>query len=621
MRPLEAYLGDQRGDLLLICPPFEGIDRPSLGLHIIQGIAQRAGLESHIFYANLSLASQLGESTYLSVAYSPPLDILGERLFSKYAFPDSIFDPLSAFFISDRLRASQERNNVPEIEHRIEEIEMQIGEWLSQFRVFARGLDYKIFGFSTMFAQNLACTCLIKILREEIPSAVILIGGANCDGAMAEGISRLCPSVDYVFSGESEITFRKFCDDFSANILPEDRIIRGALNSEWENFPLPNYSTFFDQLRYFLPDSELMQSGQVFVPYETSRGCWWGQKSHCTFCGLNGTGMAFRQKNAELVFSDLQKIAADASVRRVGMTDNIMPVTYFKDLLPKLIENRLELDIFYEQKSNLKRGQLVDLMSAGVNSIQPGIEALSTSLLKRMRKGVSASQNISVLRDARSLGLDLTWNLLYGFPGETEVDYISVISLIPLMVHLAPPNGCSAVSFDRFSPYFDNPSEFGITDLRPHPRYLKVYPPSIGSIDLLAYHFVGAAATLANSSPDTLLALRSETRMWIDRWKSPVRPILSIVEIGEGFLLIDTRCNELPVVELIDEELAIVLSSTLKRSGAVPSIAYERGWAVDLDGVTVGLASTTSKRLFGHQPIEKAEQRRWPIHQVDMHAK
>ena len=35
---------------------------------------------------------------------------------------------------------------------------------------------------------------------------------------------------------------------------------------------------------------------------ETSRGCWWGERSHCTFCGLNGMGMTYRSKNSVLAW-------------------------------------------------------------------------------------------------------------------------------------------------------------------------------------------------------------------------------------------------------------------------------------------------------------------------------
>ncbi len=47
----------------------------------------------------------------------------------------------------------------------------------------------------------------------------------------------------------------------------------------------------------FLADPSV--ADRIFVPYETSRGCWWGQKKHCTFCGLNPLGMNYRAKSPE----------------------------------------------------------------------------------------------------------------------------------------------------------------------------------------------------------------------------------------------------------------------------------------------------------------------------------
>ena len=41
---------------------------------------------------------------------------------------------------------------------------------------------------------------------------------------------------------------------------------------------------------------------------------------------------------------------------------------------------------------------------------------------KLMDKGVSARQHINLLRNARTVGVGLTWNLLYEFPGD-RVEY------------------------------------------------------------------------------------------------------------------------------------------------------------------------------------------------------
>ena len=42
------------------------------------------------------------------------------------------------------------------------------------------------------------------------PKTTTLLGGANCEGEMAEGILSLSDAVDHVFSGESEASFAAF---------------------------------------------------------------------------------------------------------------------------------------------------------------------------------------------------------------------------------------------------------------------------------------------------------------------------------------------------------------------------------------------------------------------------
>ena len=64
-----------------------------------------------------------------------------------------------------------------------------------------------------------------------------------------------------------------------------------------------------------------------------------------------------------------------------------MPRSYFKTLLPRLPTELPGIQVFYEQKSNLTLDQVEALRKAGVCDIQPGIEALSSALLTRMRQG------------------------------------------------------------------------------------------------------------------------------------------------------------------------------------------------------------------------------------------
>lgn len=73
--------------------------------------------------------------------------------------------------------------------------------------------------------------------------------------------------------------------------------------------------------------------------FETSRGCWWGERAHCTFCGLNGLTMKYRSKSADVAmsqFGSLFRYAGRLPYLRLQCVDNIMPREYVKEVLPYL---------------------------------------------------------------------------------------------------------------------------------------------------------------------------------------------------------------------------------------------------------------------------------------------
>lgn len=60
--------------------------------------------------------------------------------------------------------------------------------------------------------------------------------------------------------------------------------------------PVPSYFEFFERLA---GTKHLQHVIEPQIPVETSRGCWWGEKHHCTFCGLNGLSMTSRNRSPE----------------------------------------------------------------------------------------------------------------------------------------------------------------------------------------------------------------------------------------------------------------------------------------------------------------------------------
>jgi radical SAM superfamily enzyme YgiQ (UPF0313 family) len=167
--------------------------------------------------------------------------------------------------------------------------------------------------------------------------------------------------------------------------------------------------------------------------------------------------------------------------------DNIMPKQCLKDVLP-FLETPSTMRIFYEVKVDLSKEDLGTLSDARVKRIQPGIESLATSTLKLMRKGTTAHQKVQFLKHCALHGIERSWNLLIGFPGEQEGVYKKYIADLPALVHLPPPSGVFPVRFDRFSPSFMRAAEYDLK-LRPLELYELVYPFPAESLTQLAYFF------------------------------------------------------------------------------------------------------------------------------------
>jgi len=166
-----------------------------------------------------------------------------------------------------------------------------------------------------------------------------------------------------------------------------------------------------------------------------------------------------------------------------------MDMNYFRELLPALKREQPGISMFYEVRSTLDKEQVKLLREAGVNAVQPGIESLSTAVLKIMRKGVTALQNVAFLKWCSLYGVTPAWNLLYGFPGERAEDYEHMLKTLNAISHLPPPYSTGGMRLDRFSPYFQNPDRYGITGIRPFFTYSLIYPIPSGNISNLAYFF------------------------------------------------------------------------------------------------------------------------------------
>jgi ribosomal peptide maturation radical SAM protein 1 len=585
-------------DALILVPPFFELRYPSLGAHVLQACARAAGFRVRAFYANLLFASHIGLSRYTTLAQAPPGTFLGERLFARAAYGVPPLGAQADIFTLERIYATGMapaiyQDDLPWGAYRLEVLrtEANVPAWVEAAGKYIARLGIPVIGATTTFEQTAPAIALLGAVRRRAGGVTTIIGGANCEGEMAEGIRSVAPFIDYVFSGESEHTFPELLRGLARGEPPAQRIIQGKPCDEMDAIPPLDYDDYFEQRAAYLSRSDDALVGKASLPYETSRGCWWGQKHHCTFCGLNGEGMAFRSRSPDRVIDELRTLVAKYRPASVLMADNIMPYAYFSTVVPRLATELPGLNIFYEQKANLTRERLVLLKHAGIHSIQPGIESLSSELLTLMRKGTTARQNVALLRDARGVQITLAWTLLWGFPDDRPAWYEQTLAILPLLHHLQPPTGFGPLSFDRFSPYFDQPEQFGISDLRPYPGYRDFLPAS-AAVAKVAYHFTGTYRCAAVDAPDLMRAVNQAVRAWQASWTGRQPPELRIRSDGGGFRLVDTR--GLPGSRSVEflgarEARRLVVSEPYDDSPEQRSL-IGRNLALRLDGYFVPLA-------------------------------
>jgi ribosomal peptide maturation radical SAM protein 1 len=300
--------------------------------------------------------------------------------------------------------------------------------------------------------------------------------------------------------------------------------------------PFVEYDDYFERLDAHRFAAQI--SPQVSIPFESSRGCWWGEKHHCSFCGLNGSSMTFRRFDPDRVFDELVHLARRYQRLNFNAADNILDRKAFDTLIPRLIEAACDFRLFYEVKANLRKSELAQLRAAGVVQIQPGLESLSTPALRRIEKGTTALQNIRLLKWCAAFGIQVHWNIIQGLPGDSSAEYEESARVARNCYHLDAPN-LVPLWVERFSPYHDHPREFGIEILGPKAHYGFTYPVEASALHDLAYAFDHRQIAGAAIEPG-LTQLRQAVSEWQAAQEHADKSTLTLLH-GPGFDVIQDR--------------------------------------------------------------------------------
>lgn len=533
-------MGNLNEKYALIGMPWFWAYMPSIQLAIVKNLLEKCGIESDVFEFYTDILDKVGPNVYKALANDS--GFAGELAFSQFYFPQHSqqwTNSRPSLGLADKQTEDYLFSFIsPVIEEFIEDCTSRV-DWKS----------YKVACFTLTATQTSASMLLARRIKKINPDIYIVFGGTSCAGSMGRAIAEICPEVDVVVHTEAESTVEPLAVAIATKswfgAIPGITWRRGhelVTNSGsclhgFRDIREPlNFDAYFDRIK----TNGAHKHFKPWIPFESSRGCWYGEKVQCTFCGLNEV-IEYRERQGTSLPDELSTYQERYGVNKFFATDLIMPRAFFKGTLGEIEAKAEDWTLFYEVKSNMKRGEVEQLARAGVRWIQPGIESLDDFTLKAMKKGVSAVQNLQTLRWCEELGILASWNLITGFPGETADQYRELNILLGKLFHLRPPAGVGDFEVHRFSPYFDKPESFEISLHGADPRYSVVYPVAKELLDNLVYRYAYSAQT--SSSADLALERECLKRI-IDDWykcaeESPRLDFLQ--EIKDSSKIVDTR--------------------------------------------------------------------------------
>ncbi|HEX4340934.1 MAG TPA: RiPP maturation radical SAM C-methyltransferase [Polyangiaceae bacterium] len=539
-------------DVLLVNMPFGILVTPSLGLGLLQASLETlGGVRSRQRYFALDFCKKLGFDDYQAIAnrWGSGHEELGDWVFSGVAFPDAELAP-------DEYLEHIARNPPKELERFLPGVIPAVLRAALAARELApafidecmreiEAMKPRVVAFTSMFQQRVASIALARRIKEWRPETIIVMGGADCEEARGRAIAKNFRCIDAVCSGPGDVVFpeivRRALAGQSLGNIPgvyTGRTLMGTATpnaeapAKLDDVPYPHFDDYFTDLR-----ASGLELPVLYLSLETSRGCWWGERNHCTFCSINGASMGYASKSAPRVVDEIRFFAAKYPGVQMVMTDSILNVKHLRTAIPELKAHGLDLDMMYEVRATLDPEQFQLLTECGVRTLQPGIETFSSEVLTLMRKNTSYLMNVRLLKLGRMHGVSVFYNILVGFPDEPAEAYFKMSRLLPKITHLEPPKRMRIIEIGRHSPLFEEADALGVTNLEPSPAYRHIYPVPPAALRDLATYF-----TYSYKNPQDLDAYVGPVAVELQKWwRLQERSTLQVAYEAERSMVFEGR--------------------------------------------------------------------------------
>ena len=390
-------IGNNDIDIALIQPLGWGCQNPPLGLALLKSYLLKNGFKAKVFDLNIIIYN-LRHGNYRDV-----------------------WDLSKGYYIWEK-------------ETILQQMFSYYSKEILSFIYTVLSFNPKVIGFSTHCSSFMPAVMLAEKVKKYSPETKLVFGGPHVASYTSNWQPLLSSKkVDAVIFGEGEESLFDYLKsdklspiDGAAILNKNGEVIVGGLRKlikKLDELPFADFSDF--DLKYY--------AGVNVLPTYFSRGCI----NKCIYCTENKFFPKFRNRSGKRVYDEvIHQLSLYPKTEYIRLHDsisngNIKELETFCDLI---IENKINIGfdlenavIRREMDLNLNK----KLKKAGCTIIGYGLENPSKRLLKFVGKNVCLDADfnkvISIgIKSKMIIGL----NMMFGLPGETDLDFQMQIDLI-----------------------------------------------------------------------------------------------------------------------------------------------------------------------------------------------
>jgi anaerobic magnesium-protoporphyrin IX monomethyl ester cyclase len=303
------------------------------------------------------------------------------------------------------------------------------------FREVLAERDPDVVGLTMMSVDYNPARQAVAIAKEVKPKVTTVMGGPHVTISLEDSLR--IPHVDYLVTGEGEVTFPRLLRLIEGGDPPPHRVLRGV-TPDLDRIPFANRDLFLDEWRKWGYD--LIIAG---------RGCIY----NCAFCKPGEDylfGKRTRRRSVDNVIQELHMLADKYHLASFMFHDDCLTEDrdWVMAFTERYIAEGFNLPFFCQTRADIvvkHEDMVARMVNAGLRGYFVGFESGNDRILKFIRKGTTAEQNRQAAQICRKYGIAIWANYMLGLPTETKEE---VMDTVRLMKDIDP---------DYYSPAFFTP--------------------------------------------------------------------------------------------------------------------------------------------------------------------